>query len=63
MQNDPIIPFLGIYPREIQIYTYLHKDFYFNIHSTFIYTRHKLETIQTFINWWKDEQYCGTSIQ
>ena len=48
------IPLLGVYLKEMKVY--FHTKTYTDDHGSFICYSQKLETIQTSINRWMDEQ-------
>ena len=55
--HDPAIPFLGMYPREMN--THVHKILDMYVHSSIIHNGQKVEIIETTqisINWWMDKQ-------
>ena len=54
LPHDPVIPFLGIYTREMKIY--LTHNLHMNAHSNIIHNRPKVGTTQTSTSWWMDTQ-------
>lgn len=50
LPHDPDIPFLSIWPREINICIHT-KKLYANVHSSITRKSQKVEAIQMFVNW------------
>ena len=51
---DPAFLFLGLYPRELNIYP--PKTLDTNIHDSIIHNSQKVNTIQMPVKWWMDKQ-------
>lgn len=54
LPQDPVIPPLGAYPREVTVC--VHRDMYKNTQSSLIQSNLKLQTTQTSISGWIDKE-------
>lgn len=54
LPQDPVIPPLGAYPREVTVC--VHGDVYTNTHRSLIQSKLKLQTTQTSISGWIDKE-------